>query len=384
MTKDIEAMRALRSQVVIMSLTFGAAVVLFFAGIAALHGSIDLLVGLPIAAVILAYELSLLYRNLSLNNRHAEAELLTTLGAGTWLTMLRGLFLALLAGFCVIPRPDGWLAWAPGGLYILAAIADYADGFAARVANHSTPLGQRLDLDFDALGILIAPGVAVLYRQLPIWYLAVSAARYLFIVGTWVLERQGKTVYTLPHSYARRFLAGFQMGLIAVVLLPIFMPPLTYIVATLFMIPFLIGFTRDWLIMSGFLNPESPRYAARQSQVERLVSRQLPLILRPLLVILWLLTLGFGSQVAPSPEAFILQVTAVVSIAAGFIGRLAALILVISIAWASKTTPPNALTTALVITATLLALTGSGDYAAWSPDEVFLRAHAGRARVKNS
>jgi len=356
---------------------------MFFAAMAALQSSPGTLIGLSVTAVVLIYELWLLYRNLPLNHRQGKTELLPTLGAGTWLTMLRGLFLALLAGFFVLPKLDGWLAWLPGGLYLLAAVADYLDGIAARATNHSTVLGHRLDLDFDALGILIAPCVAVRYGLLPVWYLAVSAARYLFMIGTWALERQGKTVYTLPHSYARRFLAGFQMGLCAVALLPVLPSPLKYTVATLFMIPFLAGFTRDWLITSGALKSDSPRYVAWQAGADKLLTRFLPLLLRPGLVVLWLMARVSGSGSAPSPANALIEAAAVIAVAAGVIGRLAALILLISFGLGVQVGSPDALAMTLAVTATLLMLTGSGAYALWSPDEVFLRAHVGYIKVKD-
>jgi CDP-diacylglycerol--glycerol-3-phosphate 3-phosphatidyltransferase len=62
---------------------------------------------LIIAAVVLAYQLWLFRQGLKHNHRQGEAALLPTLGAGNALTLLRGLGLALLAGFLLSPRPPG-------------------------------------------------------------------------------------------------------------------------------------------------------------------------------------------------------------------------------------------------------------------------------------
>jgi len=353
------------------------AALLFFAIIAAAQNSVTLLIGLPVTGIFLIYELWLLYRNLPLNHRQAEMEILPELGAGTWLTMLRGLFLALLGGFIVLPRPVGWLAWIPGLLYLLAAIADYLDGYAARRTNHATLLGQSMDMDFDALGILIAPLLAVLYGQLPIWYLLVSLSRYLFIAGSWLLKQQGKKLYTLLDSDARRFLAGFQMGLCAVVLLPIFTPPGTHIVATLFMIPFLAGFTRDWLATSGALNVASPHYKAWMFRLSQIVLGWLPLALRLMLIALWAVALATGNAGATSAPVLAVEGIALIAVAFGFITRLSSLIFLVTIGLALRGLPLDFLAKALMVVAALLALTGGGAYSAWSPDERFLRFHAG-------
>ncbi|UCF91832.1 MAG: CDP-alcohol phosphatidyltransferase family protein, partial [Desulfobacterales bacterium] len=83
------------------------------------------------------------------------------LGLATWITLLRGILIAMLAGFILQPWPPSdlpplWLIWAPGLLYLAAAVLDYGDGLIARIRHHETRLGERLDLEIDALGLLIA------------------------------------------------------------------------------------------------------------------------------------------------------------------------------------------------------------------------------------
>ncbi len=206
---------------------------------------------LALSISVLAYELALFWRFLP-RNRDGD-RLLSSFGPATLLTVARGVLLAFLAGFLLLPQPTESLVWLPAGLYGAAALTDYADGTVARLTDHVTTLGARLDTEFDALGILIAPLLAVLYGQLPVWYLSVSAARYLFVLGRWVRRRRGLSVSDLPARPSRRPLAGLQMAFLSVVLSPAVGPPLTTVAAVLVAVPFIAGFVRDWLYVSGRL-----------------------------------------------------------------------------------------------------------------------------------
>lgn len=211
------------------------------------------------ACLAMLYPLAVLWRGLELNYRAGEGRLLSTLGAGNALTLLRGALVAALAGFLFVPRPEGWLVWVPAVLYTLADAADYFDGYLARRTRHATRLGENLDMSFDGWGVLAATLLALQWDQLPPWYLLVAVARYLFVAGQWLRRRLGKPVYDLPPSSSRRTLAGLQMGFLAAALWPVFGPPVTYIAAALFGLPFLAGFGRDWLITSGAVRPSPER-----------------------------------------------------------------------------------------------------------------------------
>ncbi|MFC6836630.1 CDP-alcohol phosphatidyltransferase family protein [Halomarina ordinaria] len=207
------------------------------------------------AGAVLVVEASLLWRGLDANRTTREAPLLPTLGLANGLTLVRGLALAAVAGFLLLPRPVGALAWAPGALYGAAALLDQVDGRVARGYGRTTLLGERLDMAFDTVGLLVAPVLAVRYGQLPVWYLAVSAARYVFLAALFVRRRRGLPIHDLPESPVRRPLAGVQMAVVALALSPVLGPPTTTLLATVAMVPFLAGFARDWLAVSG----RSPR-----------------------------------------------------------------------------------------------------------------------------
>lgn len=133
------------------------------------------------STVVAIYVLGLLRYGL-VRNYHPDQKILrSTLGYGTWLTIIRGALIAVLAGYLFQPWPaskflPGRLSWAPGLLYITASILDYIDGRVARACRHETRLGAFLDINLDALGLLVAPLAAVWYGQLPLAYLSVGFA----------------------------------------------------------------------------------------------------------------------------------------------------------------------------------------------------------------
>ncbi len=204
---------------------------------------------LALACGISLYLFTTFWRALE-ENRHPEGQSLSPdLGWANLITLARGLLLASLAGFLFTVRPPGWLAWVPAGLYLIASLADYLDGYLARTSGHETVLGEILDLSLDGLGVLIASLVAYYHGQIPVWFLAVGAARYLYLIVLRWRKHRGLPWYELPSSDNRRALAGVQMGFISVILLPVFKPPGTHLAASLFMLPFLGGFLRDgWII----------------------------------------------------------------------------------------------------------------------------------------
>ncbi|MFC7155709.1 CDP-alcohol phosphatidyltransferase family protein [Halomarina halobia] len=206
------------------------------------------------AGALLGAEAALLWRALGDNRTSAGGPLLPTLGLANALTLVRGLALSGVAGFLLLPPPSGALAWIPGLLYGTAVLLDQLDGRVARGRGRTTLLGVRLDTAFDTVGLLVAPVLAVRYGQLPVWYLAVSAARYVFLAGLFLRRRRGRPIAPLPERPVRRVLAGVQMAVVSLALLPVLGPPTTTVLATAAMLPFLAQFARDW---SAVTSPEA-------------------------------------------------------------------------------------------------------------------------------
>lgn len=188
----------------------------------------------------------------------------TRLGGATHLTVLRGLLVSLVAGFVWVP-PVGAVRWFPAILYAAAAVGDRFDGIIARRLGQTTLLGAWLDEATDALGLLVAPAVAVSWGRLPPLYLLVGAAYYVFHAAIWLHRRLGLPVYLerVKPKRVTRIFAGLQMTLVSVALAPLLSLEITTAAATLLMIPTLILFGRDWLIAIGRLPPPRPATAAR-------------------------------------------------------------------------------------------------------------------------
>lgn len=350
-----------------------------------------------LAGGMLAYQLGLLWRGLEDNHRRGEASLLPTLGAGNVLTMLRGLLLGLLAGFLLVPWPSGGLAWLPALLYTLAIVADYLDGYLARITHHTTVLGETLDIEFDALGILIATSLAVHYGQLPWWYLLLGLSRYLFLFGIWWRRRRGKPVYDLPPSIHRRIIAGFQMGFNSVMLWPLVYPPATTLAGVVFAVPFMASFIRDWLVVSGRLDPDSRSYLETRRRVTVVFTRWLPVLLRIGVVAVMIgvvfptLWTGpgrvefFAWPRAPFPRltatAFsLLILVATLMVALGAAGRLAALGLLIATSANILVRGLHSHNGFLLVTTIALMLLGSGALSCWRPEDAILKRRAGGER----
>jgi len=382
-----DSLRNLRNHWLIYFLVNVAAIVLGFTLLRAVWQPELALRWLGLTTVVVVYNLWTLWRGLPFNHRPGESVLLPKLGAGNILTLTRGLFTAALAGFLFSPWPAGGLAWAPGLLYLLVIVSDYFDGYLARISNHTTRLGEKLDLSLDGLGVLIGAGLAVQYQQAPVWYLSVALARYLFLIGVWLREKLGKPTYPLTPNTGRRVFAGLQMGFLAVVLLPLFSPPGTHLAALFFALPFLLGFARDGLAISGFA------IALPQNKGQKLLLWS-PVILRllvaalmfgPLLQRLRFLPdqiLLFIDHGLPVPDMTslalgLLEVLVLCLLVLGVSGRVSAILALLLTGanqiFASLT--PYQMTLIVVYTAILFM--GTGALSLWNPDERLFFQRAG-------
>ncbi len=175
-----------------------------------------------------------------------------TLGIANGITLVRGWLVAAVGGFALV-EPSAVVVWGPALAYGTGAALDWIDGALARTVGRRTVLGADLDMAFDTLGFLVAPVVAVLWGRLPIWYLSLSAARYLFRAGVVARHLRARPVYDLPPSVVRRPLAGVQMAFLAVALAPLVPPATVGAVAPIVLVPSLAVFLRDYLAVSGRL-----------------------------------------------------------------------------------------------------------------------------------
>jgi len=338
--------------------------------------------GLPtLAATYLSFILAC---NLEANHRPNEERLLASLGWGNSLTLLRGLFVAALLGFLFLPRPAGWMAWIPGILYVLSDVADFLDGYLARITDHNTRLGEILDMSFDGIGVLAAVLLGVQYGQTPAWYLLIGFSRYLFLGGLWLRKRLGKPVHALPISISRRGFAGLMMGFLAAALLPVFSPPGLHIAAALFGLPFLVGFAWDWLTVSGVIQTSN----GLTKRKTKPLLYWLPLALRLTILALSLVDLFQWIESAPesnlAPLALVsFNLLVVATIVLGVAPRITSILGLCLLGLFQTYTSLTSVQIALAIAYTAILYLGSGAYSLWKPEESLIYKQAGEQRIPN-
>jgi CDP-diacylglycerol---glycerol-3-phosphate 3-phosphatidyltransferase len=319
-----------------------------------------------------------LFTHLGENHRCGEADqFFPTLGAAIWITLLRGAAVVALAGFlplAVLPAPlrPELLVWAPGMIYLGVALADLLDGLVARRLHRQTPLGRRLDVETDAAGLLVALLVAVSLDRLPAFTLLVGLAYYLFCFGIRRRRQQGLPLVALQSRPYARIIAGFQMGVVALALLPLFNPPFTVIAAVLIMAPLLVGFGRDWLVVSCRLPVDSNQRTALDQWAGRVLIRFLPLVLRPLLLVGGIVILVQDAASLPHPVWLWALGLCCLPAAIGWMGRSAALLLTLLLSCSLTPYSTGLPVVALFSLAAALMLTGTGPLSLWSPEEPIL------------
>jgi CDP-diacylglycerol--glycerol-3-phosphate 3-phosphatidyltransferase len=218
----------------------------------------------------------------------------------------------------------------------------------------------------------------------------------------WLRRRRGLPVYDLPPSDHRRVIAGSQFTFLCLVLWPALSPQITLLAAYLFAIPLALSFARDWLVVSGVVDPASAPYRRARHTTKRLVEGWLPLGARLVAVLITALILGrelpgfpqwgtllgqarenggttplLGIAVAGAVAAFLLLPGIAGRVAAALLFGLACVdILAAGLGW-----PGNAL---LLACAAIVLHLGSGRFSLWKPEERFLRPRPGGSRPTDS
>ncbi|MEX0739717.1 MAG: CDP-alcohol phosphatidyltransferase family protein [Pseudohongiella sp.] len=318
------------------------------------------------------------HQRLSLNRADASAPLYPGLGWANRMTIGRGWLIAAIGGFLLIPDlliNHPVVLWTAAALYSIAAIFDRLDGFVARRSKQTSELGAELDTVFDALGLLVAPLLALQHGKIHVSYLLVSVAYYLFVIGLKVRAKNHKPVYPLPPSVLRRSLAGFQMGYVAVVLWPPFKADVTVVTGFGFMVPLLIGFCFDWLVVSG-------RLTAQPELLER-VHHMTRTVLMPGLRLVLLLTafiVVYRWNPTSSAAGLLLAgtfMTGVSLMVLGLAGRAGAIVVLMLLAWLVPVPVYSApFVVALVCTISILLL-GCGRFSLWQADDDWVNRQDG-------
>lgn len=328
---------------------------------------------------------NIINRQLDLNRPSQQQAIYDDLGWANRLTILRGFLVALTGGFIFLIDLSQNILLLPALSYLIAAVIDRVDGYIARLTRHESLLGIKLDTEFDALGLLIAPLLAVWVGQIHWSYLSVSLAYYLFQSGLYWRKRHQKPVYQLPLNMSRRAVAGFQMGFLAVVLWPILAPPATSVAGFAFMLPLLGGFIIDWLIVSGGINLETPainRFFKLSNKVTHQVL--LPIfrvIIFALLSLLIIKThpLNVVLNYITLPKALLLMsmLLSALMILLGILGRFFAIILSCLLCWFFLSYDMHYFDTILLVLVIWIMQFGTGKFSLWLWDELWVHRYDG-------
>jgi CDP-diacylglycerol--glycerol-3-phosphate 3-phosphatidyltransferase len=233
-----------------------------------------------------------------------------------------------------------------------------------------------LDMSIDGLGVLVASLLALKYGQVPIWYIAVAFARPLFLAGIWLRRRLNLLVYDLPPSRSRRLFAGLQLGFLAVVLMPVFSPPVTYLGALIFGLPLLLGFVRDWLAVSGKLQ------VGALSSRTRFLADGLPLTLRLAALVLNLALAVHWSASIERPDsllAFMFLANFVLGslVILGVMPRIASIFALVDVGFILMITSFTPQLVMLAVDYSILLYIGSGSLSLWPIDDRLFRTPVG-------
>ncbi len=347
-----------------------------------------------VTTVALIHIWRLSWRYLPLHRTQQGDELLPALGPGNWLSLLRAWCLAALAGFILLPWPEGLWAWLPAALYTVAALLDYFDGYAARRSGTTSAFGAFLDMELDGLGMLIVVSVAIHLGHLPLGFIVIGLARYVFSMALTRREQRGLPTRPLSPSDLRRILAGLQMGFLSVVLWPIVNQQIMTLTGILFAVPFLTVFLRDWLVVSERLDISAAEYQRWEQRLEIIFGGWLPLLARIAggfgLIVLISQALTQYDAVVAALAAFglpaatwvtalflLLEVVGLPLLVFGVAGRWVALGLLLPVGISALTTLVDPFYLLTVMSCVYVLIFGSGYRALWQPEEAWFRRRAG-------
>ena len=167
----------------------------------------------------------------------------------SWVTLGRGGLVAAIAGLvAAVGLPaTGTAAWLPGAAFGLAAALDRVDGWLARTRDAETSLGARLDIETDALLVLVGATAVVAAGLAPVAVLAVGLARYLYLGGQSLRRYRGRPAGGERGRWLNRVMYVLMVVAIWIALLPITDPGLTRPLVVAVSVPFVLNFLRSWI-----------------------------------------------------------------------------------------------------------------------------------------
>lgn len=132
-------------------------------------------------------------------------------------TLFRGVLVGACATIVVLSFADvlPLRSWPLFAVALPAALLDAVDGWVARRSGTASPAGGRLDMETDAIFLVIL-SVPLAWTVGP-WVLGIGAMRYLFLAASWWRPALGRR---LEFSQFRRIVAGVQGGALVAAVMP--------------------------------------------------------------------------------------------------------------------------------------------------------------------
>ena len=311
-----------------------------------------------------------LWKNLAAHSPPAHHRPFLGLGAANMITITRGWLISVLPGItfgvAAIPGAADWIIWLPALLYLAIGCGDFLDGLVARLTRTESLLGRRLDISMDALGLLVASAAAVFLKRLPSAFLLVGLSYYLFQLGLIHRRFRRKTVRPVTDRPFGRAMAGINMGFVGLALTPALSAPLLKHAAIWFMVPLLVGFVWDWLVVTGRLGGEADErwrlLFTRSATIVAGVAR---------LVILLAGIPAWHTVVAVRPTGEVAWIVLWCMMVSGWLGRLAAVAGACIAAILLPPAAPSALQLLVLDCMVVLIITGTGRWSLWRPEDTF-------------
>ena len=111
------------------------------------------------------------------------------------ITLIRVAFIPLFMVFMYLSngQPGLWM-WLSLGLFIIASLTDYVDGYIARKYNQITDFGKFLDPLADKLLVIAAMSIMTEWGMFPAWALMIVLTREFAVTGLRLVAVQKGTV----------------------------------------------------------------------------------------------------------------------------------------------------------------------------------------------
>lgn len=149
----------------------------------------------------------------------------------------------VLLSFADILALRSWLLFA---LALPAVVLDAVDGWVARRSGTASPAGGRLDMETDAILLMIL-SIPLAWSVGP-WVLAIGGMRYMFVAASWVRPALGQP---LAFSQFRRVVAGIQGGVLVAAVMPLLPIPVAALATAVALFLLVISFGRDVITLVG-------------------------------------------------------------------------------------------------------------------------------------